>query len=187
MYHPTPIKISFFLTKEDYLQHLLYSASKTPDILRKRKRNRIILPVIYLSVGIFGFINGNMALFAALLLLAALWYSIFPKWEQKQYVNQYSKYLDTNLKDEIGKEVSLEFSAEHIIQTEKNQKFTTAYDQIRGWYETGQAVYIGLNDGYTIIIPKAGINHLAEIENIVLNNQDGITISQVKDLSWEWK
>lgn len=187
MYPSDPIKISFFISKDDYLQHLLYSASRTPDILKKRKRNRVILPIIYTSVGAFGFANGNTALFASLLLLAALWYYMFPKWEQKQYVKQYLKYLDTHLKDEIGKEVSLEFSPQHIIQSETNQKYTITYDQIRGWYETGQAIYIGLNDGYTIIIPKAGIHHLAEIENIVQNNQDGIAVTMVKDLDWEWK
>lgn len=182
-----PIKLKYSLRKEDYLQHLLYSASQTPAILKKRKRNRIILPVLYISIGIFGFINGNFPLFFALLTLAILWYWAFPKWEQKQYSKQYSKYLDTQLQEENGKDIELEFSTEQIIQQEAGQTFSIQYDQIRGWFETKEAVYIGLNDGYTIIIPKADIQQLDDIENILLSNGSGITIPQVKDLNWEWK
>lgn len=182
-----PIKLKYSLRKEDYLQHLLYSASKTPAILKKRKRNRIILPVLYLSIGIFGFINGNFPLFMALLALAALWYWAFPRWEQKQYIRQYSKYLDTQLQEEAGKDIELEFSPGQILQKESGQVFSIQYDQIRGWFETTDAVYIGLNDGYTVIIPKTGISQLAEIENIVRGNDANVVIPQIKDLNWKWQ
>lgn len=181
------IKLKYSLNREDYLQHLLYSASKTPAILKKRKRNRIILPVLYISIGIFGFISGNIPLFLALLVLAVLWYWAFPKWEQKQYTKQYSKYLETQLQEENGKDIELEFSTEQIIQKEEGQAFSIHYNQVRGWFETKEAVYIGLNDGYTIIIPKAEVNQLADIENLVLNNEENAAIPQIKDLDWKWK
>ena len=180
-------KISFKLSKNDYLQHLLYSASKTSTVIQKRRRSKIILPIIYLSVAIFGFIQGNIFLIIAMIVMSALWYWWFPNWERKQYIQQYNKYLDKNMMDEIGKEITLEFSPKEIIQTEKSQVFQISYYQIRGWYETSFGVYIGLEDGYTIIIPKNGEEEISEIKSIVFNNNEGIEIQETLDLDWEWK
>ncbi len=180
-------KISFELSKNDFLQHLLYSASKIPSVLQKRRRNKIILPIIYLAVSIFGFIQGNFFLVVAMTLMSALWFWAFPKWEKKQYVKQYNQYLDKNLKDEIGKRITLEFNPQEIIQSEENQTFQITYDQIGGWYETKYAVYMGLKDGHTIIIPKKDLYDLEEIKEIVRNNEQGISIPEILDLDWEWK
>lgn len=179
--------ISFELNKNDYLQHLLYSASKTPSVIQKRRRNKIILPIIYLMVAIFGIIQSNFLLVIVMAVMATLWFWWFPSWEKKQYIKQFNKYLDENVQNEIGKEIILEFGPQEIIQTEKNQSFNVTYDQIRGWYETQSGVYIGLEDGYTIIIPKNNEEDITEIKLIVFNNEPNIPINEILDLDWEWK
>ncbi|HUH73470.1 MAG TPA: YcxB family protein [Chitinophagales bacterium] len=179
--------ISFEVTKNDYLQHLLYSASKTPSVIQKRRRHKIILPIIYLGVAVFGIFQGNLLLILSMVAMAALWFWWFPSWERKQYIQQYNKYLDQNHVDEIGKKVKLEFNSQEIIQTEKNQTFHISYEQIRGWFETKMAVYIGLQDGYTIIIPKNDAAEIEEIKSIVYNNEFKIPIQEQLDLEWEWK
>lgn len=179
--------ISFELNKNDYLQHLLYSASKTSSVQQKRRRNKIILPIIYLVIGIFGIIQGNLFLVLSMIIMSSLWLYFFPSWEKKQYIKQFNQYLDTHLKDELDKEITLEFSSQEIIQTEKNQKFHITYDQIRGWYETGAAVYIGLMDGYTIIIPKNDVGEIADVKSIVFNNEQNIPILETLDLNWKWE
>lgn len=179
--------ISFKLEKNDYLEHLLYSASKTSSVQQKRRRNKIILPIIYLGIGIFGIIQGNLFMVISMIIMASLWLYFFPSWEKKQYIKQFNQYLDTNLKDELDKEIKLDFSSKEIIQTEKNQKFHITYDQLRGWYETGTAVYIGLLDGYTIIIPKNNEKEIEDVKSIVFNNELNIPIQETLDLNWKWE
>lgn len=181
------ISLSYTLTKDEYLDHLLYTASKTPSVIKKRRNNRLILPVLYLSIAIFGFFIENFALFSSLLLLAILWYLLFPKWENKLYVKQYSKYLDKQLQDNKGELIELKFNRDYISKKRNGQSFTIPYGQIRGWYETSQAVYIGLLDNYTIIIPKKSTYQLKEIERIVTSNNENLPIHVVKDLDWKWE
>lgn len=187
MNNPSPVKLSYTLSKNDYLDHLLYTASKTPSVVKKRRNNRIILPILYLSIALFGIAIGNLAMFSSLFLLSLLWYILFPKWENKQYIRQYSKYLDEQLEDNTDEDVELEFSNASIIKKGADYEYTIFYRQIRGWYETGQAIYIGLMDDYTIIIPKRSVQQLDEIEEIVSNNQEGVLIKVTKDLNWKWE
>ncbi len=181
-------KISFTLSREDYLRHLLYASSKTPSVIRKRKINRIVLPILYLSIAVFGIFQNNMSLFASFAILSVLWFWYFPKWESGQYIKQYNKYLDRHIQEKVGKEIQLEFTPEQIVQTEDDTQYIIPYDQIRGWYETSYAVYIGLLDNYTIIIPKHLIekDELNLIEKITRNNTKDISFPFVKDLDWEW-
>lgn len=178
--------IQFLLGKEDYLQHLLYASSKTQSIVRKRKRYQLILPLIYIAISILCIVLKNTSLAVALVILAILWYLFFPKWERRQYSRQYSNYIDENMKGEIGRNISLEFREEDIFQKVGNQYYTIPYNKIKSWYENGKYLYLGLEDGYTIIIPKTENMDISEIETIVLSHKDS-DFPQIKELNWEFR
>lgn len=181
-------KIVYTLSKEDYLQHLLYAASKTPSVQKKRKINRLALPILYLAVAVFGFFKENLAMVMAMMGLAFLWYMYFPRWEKKQYLKNYSKYLDQQVQDKVHKEIELEFSNQHILQTEDDTQYLITYDQVRAWHETSSYVYIGLLDNYTIIIPKLFLEEKLEIiTDLIQNNTEQIEVPFIRDLSWKWE
>lgn len=180
-------KITYTLSKEDYLEHLLYASSKTPSIQNKRKVYKILLPVVYIIIGAIGLISGNMVLFSSLIALAILWWVLFPKFERNLYTKRFSKYIDQQLKSNAYKSIELEIHPEQIFQKEENITYTIAFEQINIIHEIKNYIYIGLKDGYTIIIPKNKIQHLDQWKQIFLENIQAFEIPQVIDLNWKWE
>jgi|GEM_PF-1285641 len=181
------MKINFILTEQDYLTHLLYSASKTPAILKKRKRNRFLLPVLYVAVGFFGMLNGKIVLFLCLVALALLWYSGFPNWEKNQYVKHYKKYIKNNLSDLSGKENVYDFRQDGIYASEDNSEpYKIAWSEIHGLYEIPDALYLGLNSGHTIILPKQAVPETDALKHLILENPANPDIKVVNDPDWKW-
>lgn len=179
-------KITYTLTKEDYLQHLLYASSKTPNIQNKRKIYKILLPVIYIVVAFIGLISGNMILFFSLAILSVFWWVFFPKWEKNLYTNRYSKFLDQQMSTEGFKQIEIDIQPEQIFQKEGTITYSIAYDQIRVIHEIQNYFYIGLKDGYTVIIPKNAISDIDAFKKSITEYTQELGIPQVTDLNWKW-
>lgn len=179
-------KISYTLSKEDFLQHLLYAISKTPSVNDKRKKYKNILPILYLLIGVIGAISGNMILFSSLLLLAIVWWIFYPKLEAKLYKNRYSKYLDQQQPSELGKTIELDFQSDNIFQKEENITYSIEYQQIQVIHEIKDYIYLGLKDGYTIIIPKQQIKNPQSIIFNIKSNAPSLDIPIIEDLNWKW-
>lgn len=179
-------KISYTLTKEDFLQHLLYADTKNKAIQTKRFKGKILLPILYVIIGVVGFVSGYSLLMLFMLAFALIWWVIYPKWEKNHYKKLYSQFLDKEMSQGTSKQISLEITPEQIFQKEDNVTYSIAYDQINVCHENGQYIYLGLKDGYTLIIPKRELADAEELKNSIFNNSKGIEIPQVTDLNWKW-
>ena len=78
------MKICYNLGADDYLAYLLYIATQSESVKKKRFRVQIIFSVLYLFTGVYFLISNegsDYSTFIVFLALAVLWFVSYPKLE----------------------------------------------------------------------------------------------------------
>ncbi len=183
------MKIEYSLSKEDFLTHNLFAASKSKIIAKRRFSNRLIPALAYLCFGMFVyFIQGrqNIGYLTAFTGISFIWFffsTFYQRWIYKKY---YSKFIDTNYKDRIG-ELSKIGIEEDMLKIENSSNIGNLnLNEVVSIEEISTHAFLNLKSKVSIILPKkmAGAENIAKfIEEI--ENKRGI--KTIKNLEWRWK
>ncbi len=91
--------IEFEIDKNAYLTHLLFNASKSELIRKKRRKNVLVISLFYLVLGLFMFYdNKNLSAFL-FIIVSVLWYFLYPLREKKRYIKHYTSIVKEKYKD----------------------------------------------------------------------------------------
>src|SRR5688572_6178396 len=94
--------INFYTDENDFLAHQLFVASKSKRIKRKRKRNKIIVPLVYGAFGLWFLFGDRGSLAIIFFIVGLLWFFIYPLWEKRYYMKHYKAFIEENYKDRLG-------------------------------------------------------------------------------------
>ena len=86
------IKIEYNLDESDYLTHQLYMASKSERIKKKRRKSRLLIPILYVVIAVISIIQQNIILSSVFILVAVIWFLFYPLYERNHYEKHYKNF-----------------------------------------------------------------------------------------------
>ena len=179
--------IDFSIDEKDFLTNQLYMASKSDRIRKKRKRNRIILPLIYVAFGILFLFTDKLPLTIIFLIIGLLWYIVYPIYEKRYYIKHYQGFIKDNYKERIGKTSSLEINDDFIIGKDSGSESKILTKELEEINEIPTTIFVKLKTGQSLILPK---NKIKNIDLLIIRLKQlasSLNIPYNLDEKWEWK
>ncbi len=176
--------ITYTLNKEDFLEHMLYTASKSNIIKKKRLRTKVLLPLLLIAAGGYFWVQQpegytGYAYFAA----AILWYFLYPIYERGVYKRQYRKHIDAHYTNRIGIENQLRFEDDHLHAQNSTGSSQTHIEEFESLIEIRDHFFLKMKSELYLVIPKRDVtNHKAFIDKI-----QQCEIPYLLETNWEWK
>lgn len=180
------VNLKYALEKEDYVMFQLLVASTSDRIKKKRKRSRIIIPIIYLAFAAFGGYTGDTTMSIVFLMLSLIWFLFYPKYEAWKYKKHYNSFVDENFKSHYGLETKTQLGETEIYSENSKGNTTVKVEDITEIIETEQYLFVRLGVGMGLIFPKEKIQNLQELENWISTTSDQLGIPNQVNLNWSW-
>lgn len=178
--------LKYALEKEDYVMFQLLVASTSVRIQKKRKRSRIIIPIIYLAFAAFSWYNGDITISAVFFVLSVIWFLFYPKYQALKYKKHFNAFVDENFKSHYGIETTTQLGETEIYSENSKGNTTVKVADITELIETDQYIFVRLGVGMGLIFPKEKIENLQELQDWVSKTSEKLGISNQVNLNWSW-
>lgn len=181
------MQLQYSLSKTDFLLLFLFTASTSEQIVKKRRKNKRSIFFLYMAIGITVFAFGAYALTIIFMLLSIAWLWFFPKYESKRFIKNYNNYLEANFKSRFEETVSLTVNPNTIVTKDNEIESEIAMDSIESVNEISSHIFIHLQSGESLILPKQKIENFTTIEKELklIFQEKGIAYN--KHSNWVWK
>jgi len=175
------MELKYSLTKSDYLTYQLFQASQSKHLRKIKSITWFLIPLLYIAIGIIGIVNLIISIGGSI-----LWLIIFPYFTRWAIKNNYSKLINEQLGDQIDKTRKISLENNKILLSDETSERKIDTSEVSGIFEIANHVFIRLQQGVSIILPKDKIAK----ENVAsfvsaLENQTGINKTEMLD--WKWK
>lgn len=179
-------EFQFQSTKTDYLAYQLYVASTSPRILRKRKKGKYLVTIVYVVLSILILINNVNFLGFAFLAFALMWFLFYPIYEAKKYIKHFETFYEENFDKKQGTDVRIELGEHEIKAFDYAGEGKRRIDSIEEIAETQHHVFVKLSPGMAYIIPKYRIENHLELNQWVKSTCQKYNIPHIVDMNWKW-
>lgn len=161
------MEIEYSLSRADYIDFQLFAATKSETIKKNKRKARNRLPIIYLILGTILLTLSDKAFAIIFYLIGVLWYLLYPVLTKKRYVKHYEKYVDENFKNRFDTLIKVKFLDDNntieTVDFEGESKFKTS--EIERIFEIRRFIYIKMNSGSHLIIPKYKIDKIDKLRD----------------------
>lgn len=182
------MKFSFHYSEPELTEFQLYLASKSPTVKKARNRNRLLLSVVYVAIGIMGLFRENNYWFSLVfLVLGIIWYLVYPLWGSKFYAKHFTKFVKRNYTNRFGKEVSLDFGEDEVVIEEGGSQASFPYAEFAEMADIPSSFLIKLSTDMVIIIQKNATIPEQDIAAFLRQLSDRLGIPFTVDTGWKWK
>ena len=181
------MKIQLSLDKNDYLEHQLYTASKSKRISNKKRNTWLILTASIIILAFFNFNKEDKLLFYYFLVFALIAFIFYPLYQRKQYKTHYAKHIEENYFNRFGQESTLSFEEEYIASNDANFENKMNYIAFEELNEIKDYYFMKSKTGGNIIIPKNKFGNLELFHkdiNVIANK---FSWKKNVELDWKWK
>lgn len=179
--------VSCSLDENDFLTYQLFQASQSDRIIKKRWRNRVLVPVAYIVLALIGYYNTHFILFIFFAVFAVLWFFFYPYWERIRYINHYKGFIKENYKERTGKSGTVNITKDFIIASEGDNKSNISTKEIANISEISSTIFIKLKSGMSFIIPKNKVNQIEELKNYLKELTKELNVNYINEENWKWK
>lgn len=181
------MQITYAAQKEDFVTFQLYSANHSPLIIKRRKKSRIIVPILYIFLGASAYALHMTNASIVLLIVAVLWYLLYPVWEKGYYRRYFMKHTEEHYKNQFDKPVTTSIEFDVILSQEGENQSKISTKEIESISEIEYLFLIKLLGGVHIIIPKRNIKNEEQLRKHLNDIAQHLSIPYVNALSWTWK
>lgn len=181
------MKLQYSLNAADYLNYQLYTASKSKNTGNRRRRNRFILPVLLIALGLFPRFDFTEVYTLVYILIAIAWLFLYPLWEREMYKDHYKKHINENYRNEVNRLSTLEFTESTIISKDENSESQISYIEFEHIAEVPSALYLKLISSQSVKIPKNKVGNVGELKIFLQNLSENIGIGYREESDWKWK
>ena len=181
------MKIEYIIDENDFLRYHLYSASKSARINKTRKRNRIIIPVLYAIFAAIVFYWQAYTVAIAMFIAGILWFFFYPIYEKRRYFKHYMNFVRENYKNRLERIVTFEIDSDYIYSRDEWNDNKIQKSEIESITEIKDDIFVKLLTGHSIVLPKGAIGNIEELKSTLKELAFNLGISYTKDLNWEWK
>lgn len=177
----------YTLEPDDYLQMNLFVASRSPQVKKRALRNRIIIPILYLIIGLMLWLT-YQSMFGLVILSAAavVWALIYPGIQKRLYTRQYKANIAETYKNRFGKENTVTINDDELHLQDGFGESMIRMEQVNGLFRLGEHVFLRFSNGVHIIFPLRQIPEREVLLNTLrqlpaLRNQEVVEQDQ---LTW---
>ena len=170
------------LGEADFIEYQLFTVSKSPLMLRKKRNSRILLTIGASCIAGYFYANDNVGMsyyFALIALLTSLFYPKYYKWRNKKH---FTNFIRANYVSRFNKPSSIELTSSQIIARDESGEGRVQLTEVDKVSETKNHFFLKMKSNDSLIIPKAKLS----------NNQDlkaefnKLNILIEDELEWEW-
>lgn len=180
------MRIEYTLDKNDFLEYQLFAASQSDRIKRKRRRNRLLVPVVYFFLGIWFLYSGNYPIAIIGLCFAVLWFLFYPFRERRLYIKHFKAFVEENHKNNFGKPVTVELGDDTIFAKDSGSESKILTSELKEINEIPSLIVLGLKSGNSLIISK-NVSDLNAVRDRLKELSESLIVPYyTKDL-WQWK
>jgi hypothetical protein len=180
------MKFTFKLDEEDFLTNLLYTASTSSTVKKRRQKLRFIIPVLYILFGIISF-DWIPGLAIAFIVFGILWLLFYPLREKKRYIRSYRKFIKESYSERIGRLCSFEVENDFLLLQEGGSDSRIPVSDVGSITEISTAIIIKLKTGAALLLPKDKITHTDDLKKILKELAGKLTIPYKEAQDWVWK
>lgn len=182
------MELVYSLEQSDYLNYHLYRASTNERIAKKRHRSRLIVPIIYLALGVILFLLNNPFLSSAFIVVALAWYFFHPMYSKEKYFKNYKSFSAENSAAMVGKKVSVKLTTDSLMAQDYTGESKLNLGQIDGIVEIGANYFILLKTNHSVILPKMNQGeNLKNIKAFVEQLSAQLELPIIDRLDWVWE
>ena len=175
-------KYNVSITKDDYLEMLMYQVF-TGDVYRKRfKKNRLSLTLTFLFLAPLFYALGGIYIALFYLLAAIAWYFYYPRYYKKKNKEFFDEYVEEKLKDALNKEETVVFRDDAVLIKSDSEVFEIKRNSLEELVELPHVMVIHVRSGKRILIPK---RYITDKETFISYfTSAGIKYSDFRHLKW---
>lgn len=179
--------IDYKIDENDFLTHQLYVASKSDRIKKKRQRSKILVPLIYIGIGLLFLFQDKYSMTIIFFIIGLLWFLIYPLWEKRHYIKHYQGFIKENYKDRLGRIATLEFNNDFILAKDNGSESKVLTTEIEEINEIPSTIFVRLKGGQSFILPKDKINDFDKVKERLKELADYLKIKYDTNEKWKWK
>lgn len=177
------MKLKVKLTKEDFLVHQLYAASHSVMIKKKRAMSRLLIPIIYIGVGVYFYFQDDWTISYVFCGIAVLWFFVYPLYSRRRYKRHFRKYVEENFKNKFDNENEWSIDKEFIRVKDEKSESKVSIQEVKQLVELADHFLIKLRSGLSIIIPK----HIVPDKKYFRREFESLGIERKDDTNWKWR
>jgi hypothetical protein len=181
------MEFEFKVNEDDFLTYQLFNASRSAKIKKIRRRNRSLVPILYLIVSIMFLLFQNYAMAFGFFLISVLWFVIYPMFERRRYVKQFKKNIAEKFKDKTDKNSKVILQDDIWLTKDEEKEAKFSVNDFKEINEIDSHIYIVLKSGYVLIIPKKEVNNIVELIRMLKELALKHSFVYNKNLEWEWR
>lgn len=180
---------NYYLDQNDYLQHQLFSASKTYSVKKQRSKSWLIcsITVVLVSLLFYQHTDSGTAVslgFALLALLAILYY---PVYLGNRYRHHYLIAVTENYAYRFGKRVDVAFTDDTIELHDITGHSSLHWSALKNVTETGDYFFPALKSGGHLIVPKRQIENVSTLRQELQVRCKRLGIPFIDEINWKWR
>lgn len=181
------ITINYSIDKEDQLTAQLFLVSKSERIKKKRRKNRLLSPIIFIILSIISLITKDYFLPIYFLLFSIAYYFIYPIWERRHYIKHYQGFIEDKFQDNQHIQAELIIDNEHFKIKDDYTESKVKTSLIKEFHEIQQCIFIILDEGQTLFLPKNKLENVEEIRTQLQDLANHLKINYTIEEDWKWK
>jgi hypothetical protein len=156
-------------------------------IKKKRQRSKVVVPLIYVALGLYFLFQSNVPLAIIFFIIGMLWFFVYPLWERRHYIQHYKGFIKENYKDRLGIIATLEFDNDYILAKDNGSESKILTTEIEDICEIPTTVFVRLKGGQSLILPKDKISNFDNLKVRLKELANHLKIEYNTDEKWEWK
>jgi len=180
------MNINVKISSNNYLAFQLYIASKSQQITKKRKRTRLIVPILYSIFAISLFIIGNAFLAAGFAAFALLWFFFYPIWERKKYEKYFQTVIQENYKNRIDADIKINIENDFIYTSSGGSEAKTSIKEIKEIVELKDIILIKMDVTLAFVIPKDQVKDVTSLIAELKEVAKKVNVEYKEELDWKW-
>lgn len=178
--------INYKLNENDFLTYQLFIASQSKRIQKKRKRSKVLIPMVYSAIALLFYFQNSYSMSIFFLIISVLWFFVYPLWEKQHYLKHYQGFIQENYKDRCGRTVTLELTNDFILAQDNGSESKVLTTELQEICEIPTAIYIKLNGGQAFILPKNEFTNLNDLKTQLNELATHLNIGYVTNHKWKW-
>lgn len=179
--------LEYVLDENDYLQHQLFTASKTNSIKKQRLKSWIIVTVAFLCLGLLFIDKEEKFLSYYFIGLAILSLLFYPFYQRNHYRKHYLKFIRDTYKNRFGVTSRVSFHEAYVQVNTSDSESKINYEALEEVNEIGNYVFLKLKSGGSLILPKNSIEPIEEVKEEIRKISKKYNLKENIELNWKWR
>ncbi|MFC4687697.1 YcxB family protein [Epilithonimonas pallida] len=179
------LNLNYSLNEKDYLIYQLYTASKSKNVIKQKRKSFIIVFIAFtfFGVNIYNKDKSGLWFFIPICLIILMSYPFILKW---RYKSHYKKFIQENYKERIGLISNYNFDTETLNIKNSLGESKINYESFEQINETNDYYYLKLKTEESFIIPKSQILSNVEFKQILNILKEKYAVKENIELDWKY-